>query len=67
MKSLSVAIEMKATEHYFSVVPYVYYAVLTCESVVEILKFDVYRFKWNLFSSSLFWCHSFFIVLQNKI
>ena len=45
MKSLSVAIEMKATEHYFSVVPYVYYAVLTCESVVEILKFDVYRFK----------------------
>ena len=40
MKSLSVTIQMKATEQYFSVVLFImlYKVVLTYESVGEILK-----------------------------
>ena len=42
MKSLSVTIQMKATELYFSVVLFImlYKVVLTVESVDEILKCD---------------------------
>ena len=42
MKSLSVAIQMKATEQYFPVVVFItlYRVVLTFESVDEILKCD---------------------------
>ena len=42
MKSLSVAIQMKATEKYFPVVLFItlYRVVLTFESVDEILKCD---------------------------
>ena len=42
MKSLSVTIQMKATEQYFHVVLFVvlYKVVLTFESVVETLKCD---------------------------
>ena len=42
MKSLSVTIEMKATEQYFPVVLFIvlYKVVLTFESVDEILKCD---------------------------
>ena len=42
MKSLSVAIQMKATEQYFPVVLFItlYRVVLTFESVDEILKCD---------------------------
>ena len=42
MKSLSVSIQMKATEQYFSVVLFImlYKVVLTFESVGEILKCD---------------------------
>ena len=42
MKSLSVAVQMKATEQYFPVVLFImlYKMVLTFESVDEILKFD---------------------------
>ena len=42
MKSLSVTIQMKATEQFFPVVLFImlYKLVLTFESVVEILKCD---------------------------
>ena len=42
MKSLSVTIQMKATEQYFPVVLFImlYKVVLTFESVGEILKLD---------------------------
>ena len=42
MKSLSVTIQMKATEQYFPVVQFImlYKVVLTFESVGEILKCD---------------------------
>ena len=42
MKSKSVTIQMKATEQYFPVVPFImlYKVVLTFESVAEILKCD---------------------------
>ena len=42
MKSLSVTIEMKATEHYFPVVLFImlYKVFLTIESMDEILKCD---------------------------
>ena len=42
MKSLSVIIQMKATEQYFSVVLFImlYKEILTFESVDEILKCD---------------------------
>ena len=42
MKSLSVTIQMKATEQYFPVVLFImlYKVVLTFESVYEILKCD---------------------------
>ena len=42
MKSLSVTIQMKATEQYFAVVLFIvmYKVVLTFESVGEILKCD---------------------------
>ena len=42
MKSLSVTIQMKATEHYFPVVLFImlYKVVLTFESVDEFLKCD---------------------------
>ena len=42
MKSLSVTIQMKATEQYFPVVLFImlYKVVLAFESVDEILKFD---------------------------
>jgi len=42
MKSISVTIQMKATEQYFSVVLFItlYKVVLTFESVDEILKCD---------------------------
>ena len=42
MKSLSVTIQMKATEQYFPVVLFLmlYKVVLTSDSVDEILKFD---------------------------
>ena len=41
MKSLSVTIQMKATEQYFPVVLFImlYKVVLTLESLVEILKY----------------------------
>ena len=42
MESLRVTFQMKATEQYFPVVPFItlYKVVLTFESVVEILKCD---------------------------
>ena len=42
MKSLSVTVQMKATEQYFPAVLFImlYKVVLTFESVDEILKFD---------------------------
>ena len=42
MKFYGVTIQMKATEHYFPVVPFImlYKVVLTFESVDEILKCD---------------------------
>jgi len=42
MKSLSVTIQVKATEQYFPVVRFImlYYVVLTFESIDEILKCD---------------------------
>ena len=42
MKSLSVTIQMKATEQYFPVLLFImlYRVVLTFESVDEILKYD---------------------------
>ena len=42
MKSLSVTIEMKATEQYFPVVPFImlYKVILTFQSVNEIRRYD---------------------------
>ena len=48
MKSLSVTIQMKATEQYFPVVLFImmYKVVLTFESVDEILKCDHLNESW---------------------
>ena len=55
MKSLSVTIQMKATEQYFPVVLFImlYEVVLSFESVDEILRVTI---QMKLLSSTFMWC-----------
>ena len=55
-KSLSVTIQMKATEQYFPVVLFItlYKVVLSFESLDQNPK--VWPFKWKLLSSTFLWC-----------
>ena len=55
MKSKSVIIQMKATEQYFAVVPFVmlYKVVISFQSVDAFQKCE---FKWKLLSSTFLWC-----------
>ena len=56
MKSSSVTIQVKATEHFFPVVLFImlYKVVLTLESVDEILKCDHSSGSYSFFS--FLWC-----------
>ena len=65
MKSLSVTIQMKATELYFPVVLFIllYKVVLTFESVDEILKCNHSNESYR----AVLHCHDYYALLYSKL